>query len=94
VKLKDKDKRKEDKVAIEAFPNPTAQYTNVIIGYEYEKGTCSVFDLAGRQLQSFDIAKERTIPVDLGGLPEGIYVIEIRTNVQKDGVKVIKGVSK
>ncbi|UPQ80457.1 T9SS type A sorting domain-containing protein [Flavobacterium azooxidireducens] len=92
VKLKDKDKRKEDKVAIEAFPNPTAQYTNVIIGYEYEKGTCSVFDLGGRQLQSFDITKERTIPVDLGGLPEGIYVIEVRTNVQKDGVKVIKGI--
>ena len=94
VKLKDKDKRKEDKLAIEAFPNPTAQYTNVIIGYDYEKGTCSVFDLAGRQLQSFDIAKERTIPVDLGGLPEGIYVIEIKTNVQKDGVKVIKGMSR
>lgn len=93
VKLKDKNKLKEDKVAIEAIPNPTAQYTNVIIGYEYEKGTCSVFDLAGRQLQSFDIAKERTIPVDLGGLPEGIYVIEIRTDVQKDGVKVIKGIT-
>jgi hypothetical protein len=30
--------------------------------------------------------------VDLGGLPEGIYVIEIKTNVQKDGVKVIKGI--
>lgn len=94
VKLKDEDKPKEDKVSIEAFPNPTAQYTNVIVGYEYEKGTCSVFDLGGRQLQSFEIAKERTIPVDLGGLPEGIYVIEIRTNVQKDGVKVIKGVNK
>lgn len=94
VKLKDEDKPKEDKVSIEAFPNPTAQYTNVIVGYEYEKGTCSVFDLGGRQLQSFEIVKERTIPVDLGGLPEGIYVIEIRTNVQKDGVKVIKGITK
>lgn len=94
VKLKDKDKPDKDKLAIEAFPNPTAQYTNVIIGYEYEKGTCTVFDLGGRQLQRFAIAKERTIPVDLGGLPEGIYVIEIRTNVQKDGVKVIKGINK
>lgn len=94
VKLKDKDKPDEDKLAIEAFPNPTAQYTNVIIGYEYETGTCSVFDLGGRQLQSFAIAKERTVPVDLDGLPEGIYVIEIRTNVQKDGVKVIKGITK
>jgi hypothetical protein len=92
VKLKNEKKPKEDKPAIEAFPNPTAQYTNVIIGYDYEKGTCSVFDLGGRQLQSFDIAKERTIPVDLGGLPEGIYVVEIKTDVQKDGVKVIKGI--
>lgn len=94
VKLKDKDKPDEDKLAIEAFPNPTAQYTNVIIGYAYETGTCSVFDLGGRQLQSFAIAKERTVPVDLDGLPEGIYIIEIRTNVQKDGVKVIKGITK
>lgn len=94
VRLKDKDKPDEDKLAIEAFPNPTAQYTNVIIGYEYETGTCSVFDLGGRQLQHFAIAKERTVPVDLDGLPEGIYIIEIRTNVQKDGVKVIKGITK
>lgn len=94
VKLRDEDKPKEDKLTIEAFPNPTAQYTNIIIGYEYEKGTCTVFDLGGRQLQSFAIVKERTVPVNLDGLPEGIYIIEIRTNVQKDGVKVIKGITK
>jgi hypothetical protein len=66
----------------------------VIIGYEYEKGTCAVYDLGGRQLQRFDIAKERTIPVDLGNLPQGIYIIEINTDVQKDGVKVMKSINK
>jgi hypothetical protein len=94
VKLKNEKKTKEEKAAIEAFPNPTTQFTNVIIGYEYEKGTCAVYDLGGRQLQRFDIAKERTIPVDLGNLPQGIYIIEINTDVQKDGVKVMKSINK
>lgn len=89
VKLKDREKKKEKKKYIEAFPNPTSQFTNVIVGYDFYGGTCYVYDLAGRQLQSFEV-KDRTVPVDLGGLPEGIYVIQIKTEVQSDGVKVIK----
>jgi hypothetical protein len=90
VKLKDK--LKPDKVkgkSIEAIPNPVVTYTNVIIGYEYEKGTATVVDMAGRILQQFNITS-RTIPVDLSRYPEGIYVINIKTNVQSDGVKVIR----
>jgi len=94
VKLKNEKKPKEEKESIEAFPNPTNQFTNVIIGYEYEKGTCAVYDLAGRQLQKFDINKDRTIPVDLANLPQGIYIIEISTDVQKNGVKVMKSTNK
>lgn len=93
VKLKDKEKKKEKSHMIEAFPNPTQQFTNIIVGYEYEKGTCNVFDLSGRLMQSFAI-KDNTIPVDLGAFPEGIYVIEIRTNVQNDGIKVVKTINK
>lgn len=89
VKLQDKDKKKEEKSMIEAFPNPTRQFANVIVGYEFESGTATVFDLAGRQLQHFDI-KDRTVPVDLGGLPIGMYLVEIKTNVQKDAVKIMK----
>lgn len=89
VKLKDKQKPTKDKVVIEAVPNPTAQFTNVLVGYDYDKGTARVFDLAGRQLQEFEVT-DRMIPVDLGGLPQGIYLIEIKTNLQTDAVKVIK----
>ncbi|MFC6096431.1 T9SS type A sorting domain-containing protein [Flavobacterium qiangtangense] len=93
VKLRDKDKKEEKKRAIEAFPNPAVQYTNVVVGYEFKSGTCTIFDLAGRQLQEFEIT-DRTVPVDLGSYPEGIYVIQIRTEIQSDGIKVVKALNK
>jgi len=93
VKLKDKKKKEKKKNPLEAYPNPTSHYSNVIVGYEFEKGTATVYDLSGRQLQHFEIT-ERTVPVDLDGIPEGIYIVEIRTNVQKDAVKIIKAPNK
>ncbi|MET0943980.1 MAG: T9SS type A sorting domain-containing protein, partial [Flavobacterium sp.] len=93
VKLKDKTKPDKEKPIIEAFPNPTVQFTNVIVGYEFESGTATVYDLSGHQLQSFEI-KDRTIPIDLAGLPIGIYIVEINTNKQKDSVKIIKSMNK
>lgn len=93
VKLRDKNKPKEVAATIEAFPNPTTEYTNIIVGYDYKQGTATVVDLAGRQLQQFEI-NSRTVPVDLSGLPEGIYIVNIKTDVQSDGVKVMKTVTK
>lgn len=93
VKLKDKQKPEEVKVNIEAIPNPTTAFTNIIIGYDFEQGTASVYDLLGRQIQHFDI-NSRTVPIDLSSYPEGIYVVNIKTNVHTDGVKVIKKGSK
>lgn len=94
VKLKDKDKPKKDKPTIEAYPNPSQAFTNVIVGYDYQSGTATLVDMGGRILQQFELSGSRTVPVDLSGYPEGIYVINIKTNVQSDGVKVIKGITK
>jgi len=93
VKIKDNDKIKVDRVAIEALPNPTSSYTNIIVGYEFESGTATLVDLSGRVLQEFPV-KERTIPFNLGELPEGIYVINIKTEKQSDGIKIIKTTNK
>jgi hypothetical protein len=90
VKLKDKNKPKVIKVDIEAIPNPAVNFTNIIIGYEFENGTATVVDMMGRTLQQFKISS-RTIPVDLSNYPNGVYIVNIKTNVQSDGVKVIKG---
>jgi Secretion system C-terminal sorting domain len=89
VKLKDKTKPKVIKVSIEAIPNPALTFTNVIIGYEYENGTATVVDMMGRILQQFTITS-RTVPVDLSNYPNGVYIVNIKTNVQTDGVKIIK----
>ncbi|MGC4040319.1 MAG: T9SS type A sorting domain-containing protein [Flavobacterium sp.] len=89
VKLKDKTKPKTEKSPIEAIPNPAIDYTNVIVGYDFTKGTATLVDLAGRVLQQFSIT-DRTIPIDLKGLPEGIYVVNIKTDKGSDGVKIIK----
>ena len=85
------DLKKPDEVksTIEAFPNPASSFTNVIIGFEYTSGTANLYDLAGRLLQSFAITS-RTVPIDLSGLPEGIYIVNIDTNNGKEGIKVIK----
>lgn len=89
VKLKDKIKPKEKKKTVEAIPNPAGDYTNVIVGYEFKKGTATVVDIAGHILQQFEIT-ERTVPIDLQGYPEGIYIVNIKTDVQSSGVKIIK----
>jgi hypothetical protein len=89
VKLKDKNKPKEAKKPVEAIPNPATDYTNVIVGYDFKKGTATVVDIAGHILQQFEIT-ERTVPIDLQGYPEGVYIVNIKTEVQSSGVKVIK----
>ncbi|UPT69703.1 MAG: T9SS type A sorting domain-containing protein [Flavobacterium sp. JAD_PAG50586_2] len=89
VKLKDKKKPKKDKKPIEAIPNPAMDYTNVIVGYDFTKGTATLVDIAGHLLQTFKIT-ERTVPIDLQGLPEGVYIVNIKTDKGNDGVKIIK----
>ncbi|NHN28163.1 T9SS type A sorting domain-containing protein, partial [Flavobacterium jejuense] len=90
VKLRDKQREEELKITVEAMPNPAVSFTNVIVNFEYETGTATVYDLNGRSLQSITLKGERTIPMEVSSLPQGIYLIEIKTNTQTGSVKVIK----
>ncbi len=91
VKLRDKDKEDENDryVGLEAFPNPTENFTNIIVNHEFENGTASVYDISGKQIQSFEISS-RTVPIDLQGLPVGIYIVTVTTNVSTESVKILK----
>jgi Secretion system C-terminal sorting domain len=93
VKLKDQAKPNVVKATIEAFPNPAENFTNIIVGYEFTSGTATVFDLGGRLLQTQEITS-RTVPIDLSNYPAGIYIVNIDTNIQHDGIKIIKGIDK
>lgn len=90
VKLGDDDKEKKPKSFLEAYPNPTNNITNILIGFEYENGTATVVDILGRQLQHFEITS-RTVPVSLRGLPIGVYLVTIRTNKGSETVKILRG---
>lgn len=90
VKLKDNKKTKEERIPIIALPNPAVYYSNIILSYDYTFGTATVYDLSGRMIQSFKIEKSRTIPIDLGGYAEGVYIVEIKTDVKTDSVKILK----
>jgi hypothetical protein len=93
VKLQDQLVPLTVQASIEAIPNPVSTFTNIIIGYEYQTGTATVVDIAGRTLQQFTISS-RTVPIDMSMYPEGIYVINIKTNVKSEGIKVIKKTKK
>lgn len=91
VKLKDKDKKKyAEKAKIEAIPNPASTFTNVIVGFEFNSGTATLFDLSGRLLQSLEVTG-RTIPIDLTTYPTGVYIVEVKTDAGTSSVKVMKG---
>ncbi|PIF33168.1 putative secreted protein (Por secretion system target) [Flavobacterium sp. 9] len=92
VKLKDKTKIEKVKSSIEAVPNPVSTYTNIIIGYDFSSGTASVVDMTGRTLQNFSISS-RTVPVDLSPYAEGIYIINVKTDIKTESVKVIKRIT-
>ncbi len=90
VKIKDKQKPLKPRTSgIEVIPNPAVTFTNIIIGYDFENGTATLVDMAGRVLQRFSISS-RTVPLDLSKYPDGIYIVNIKTNVQSDGIKIIK----
>lgn len=95
VKMGDKQKKKktEKRTQIEAIPNPAVQYTNIIVGFDFTSGSISVFDLNGRQLQHFDVTS-RTIPLETSTFPEGVYIVEVKTDKGTESVKVIKSTNK
>lgn len=91
VKLKDKEKEEEKEryVGLEAFPNPTLSFTNIIVNHEFETGTASVYDISGKTIQNFEITS-RTVPIDMQGLPVGVYIVTVTTNVATESVKILK----
>lgn len=90
VKLKDKKKKEKGRIVLEAVPNPTEYFSNVIVNFEYTKGTATLYDLGGREIYRTDINGERTIPIELTNLPSGVYIVDIKTDTDEGGVKIIK----
>ncbi len=90
VKLGDKNKDEDSANSmVEAYPNPTSGFTNVVITSDFETGEAFLYDIRGRQLQHH-ILSSRTLPINLGGLPIGVYLITVKTNLGTHSVKILK----
>ncbi len=76
--------------ALGAYPNPTINSTNIAISFPYDFGTATLYDINGRQLQTKELKGEKVIPMQLENLPQGIYLINVKTNNGTNAVKVIK----
>lgn len=91
VKLKDKTKKEKIKIDVEAYPNPAENYTNALVNYDYSSGWATLYDLNGRQLQKIELHGEHTIPIQLGNIPQGVYIVNIKTdNGEENALKIIK----
>ena len=89
VKLGEKNKQGEDRLPVEIYPNPTYQFTNIVISASYTRAQVEVFDMSGRKLQEKQLPY-RTTPIDLQGYPPGVYVFKITIDDATSDVKVIK----
>jgi len=90
VKLLDKDKPQYQKPPLEAVPNPTASYTQIVLGKDYNQGTLQVIALSGKVVQTMALDGKRIIPVDLSPFARGVYLIQVSTDQENNSVKVIK----
>lgn len=89
VKLGEKNKQDEQRQLVEIYPNPTNQFTNIVISESYTQASVEVFDMVGRKLQSRELPY-RTTPIDLQGYPPGVYIFKINIDNQIQDIKVIK----
>lgn len=83
------EKKKEERDLLEVYPNPTYQYTNIIIGKDFQEAELQVFNMNGQRLQGKKI-QFRSTPVDLQGYPPGIYLMKVLVDGESFEIKVVK----
>ncbi len=91
VKIADKDKPIHPKLPLEAIPNPAINYTQAIIGKDYNEGLLEIFDLNGKLLYTRQLDGSRIIPVPVNNYPDGIYLMRVTADDMQNSVKIIKG---
>ena len=89
VKLGNEKKQAEERQLIEIYPNPTIQYTNIIISQEFKEADVQVFNLNGQKLQQKKLPY-RSTPIDLQSYPPGVYIFKITVDGVVSDVRVIK----
>ncbi|STZ26573.1 Por secretion system C-terminal sorting domain [Myroides odoratus] len=91
VKVEPEEKEREEptRITLEAFPNPTTGFSNIVMNFAYTTGKMEVYDLGGRLLHSRSI-EYQTEPVDLTALSRGTYIIWVKTDTESGSINVVR----
>jgi hypothetical protein len=81
-------------LSLHVYPNPFHEYFQVELGSGdyYEQILIEVFDLSSRKLKSevFDFSAEARLHIDMSDVPQGVYVVNVRTGTIERSVLVTK----
>lgn len=81
---------------LEVNPNPTSGHSWLRLQLPVEQSLSVVlFDCLGRRIQTLQPANRQpagdwTLPLDLSGLPAGVYLVQVSTGTEVRTVKVVK----
>ncbi|PZU22507.1 MULTISPECIES: T9SS type A sorting domain-containing protein [Sphingobacterium] len=79
-----------EKQDIKIYPNPVSDYAYVEIGFDFKEADITMYDMAGRQLQSLK-TKNKVTKINTQPLIQGGYLITIKTDTNKTAnAKLIK----
>lgn len=88
VKIGDKENQNNRKF-IEAYPNPTSDFVNILINKDFDNATIEIYNITGQYLQSI-VVKYRSTPISLENYPSGLYIAKINYDNQTESIKIIK----
>ncbi len=74
---------------VKIYPNPTTGIVHIDMGSE-EIENVNVFDQSGRLVFNKKMNNSKKASVDIGNLPSGIYIMEVKTKNSKQVTKVMK----
>ena len=77
---------------VDVFPNATEGMLTIRFNDQAAIGTANIYDLSGRKLMQVSINSDKTSSanIDLGGLANGSYIIELDTEAFKAQRVIIK----
>ncbi|PJJ67119.1 putative secreted protein (Por secretion system target) [Chryseobacterium geocarposphaerae] len=79
-----------EKQDIRIYPNPVSDYAYIEIGFDFKEADITMYDMAGRQLQSLK-TKNKVTKINTQPLIQGAYLVTIKTDDNKTAnAKLIK----
>ena len=73
------------------FPVPFKEELNILLEYmEEAEVTIQIFDMAGKQWTNFTTSHQQLINQNLNDLPNGLYLLRLKSGLYERSVKVLK----